>query len=66
MKHFPVDQILDDAKWEALPEQTPSDDGIPHATHRGELTIAGKKLVLFQLSDGRRVIEGKSLEAFFA
>lgn len=64
MNHFPVDQVLDDAKWQVLAEQTPSEDGTPHATHRGELTIAGKKLVLFQLSDGRRVIEAKSLGEF--
>ena len=60
--YSPADRLLDAVSWKPLPQPTEDQvDGTPYATHDGWLNIGAIKLKCFQLSDGRRVIEEKSL-----
>lgn len=64
----PVERALDLVAWEELPlpgdgnAATPPRDGIPYATHTGELTLAGVTIRAFRLSDGRRIFDKGDLE----
>lgn len=40
-------------------------DSLPYVTHEGELDIAGIKLRVYLLSDGRRVTKKEDLARFF-
>lgn len=63
----PIDTVLDGLTWVLLPELEPEErEGrIPYATHEGRLVIGNAELRVFQLNDGRRVIESSDLERFF-
>lgn len=66
-KKTPIDLALDQLEMEPLeklaaPEEL--EDGLPYATHRGVLKIAGAEFEVFQLSNGQRVISKESLEKF--
>lgn len=39
---------------------------LPHATSESEITIAGLRLRVYQLSDGRRIINADDFVAFMA
>lgn len=39
-------------------------DGVPYATHRGIIKIAGLELECFQLSTGDRIVTEESIVAF--
>lgn len=60
----PIDKMLDKIEWEPLEGEAVEGD-LPHATHSGILDLGGMKLRVFQLSDGKRVIEENDLIAFF-
>lgn len=61
----PMEVLLDGVTWESLPEPPEPPSGlfsaVPVATHRGELMLAGIKLRVFRLSDGRRVVDQGSI-----
>lgn len=62
----PIDRMLDGLDWTALPwEQQPEDPAIPYATYSGVLVLGDTSLRVYQLSDGRRIIEAGDLAAFF-
>ena len=58
---------LDDLPLEPVPPPPGGDGpgGLPYVTHAGTLRVAGHELRVYQLSDGRRVIDGADLERFF-
>jgi hypothetical protein len=61
----PLDAMLDALDWtkvEYAPE-TPV-DGLPRVTHEGVLEIAGLRLNVVMLDDGRRVIPAEDMERF--
>lgn len=64
MSKQPIERLLDEADWTPLNGQVP-DDGMPYATHKGVLKIYDISLTVYQLSDGRRVIDEQSLAALF-
>lgn len=67
MSREPVDKLLDAVDWQPLIGPAPQDhDGIPWATHRGIFEIAGLKLRVYQLSDGRRIIDADDLHDFLS
>lgn len=59
-----ADHIFDATQWTALPPKAPDPSGFPHATHSGELRIGDAVLRCYQLSDGRRVIDGDDVVRF--
>lgn len=66
MPNDAIDRLLDAVAWEAVDPPPAADDGLPCATHEGRLSIGGVELMVYQLSDGRRVIEQDALLAFLA
>lgn len=58
-------ELMQAAKWELLPPQQDSGDGIPHATHHGTLTIMGCELECYRLSNGQNIFTEESLLKFF-
>lgn len=58
----PLDTLLDRVDWQPLPTETDNGDGLPHATHKGVLTIGAVKLECYVLNDGRRVFMGDTIE----
>lgn len=63
----PIEMTLDGLQWrEVAPEIEPSiDNGLPHVTHEGLLTIGDVSLRCYQLSDGSRVFDADDAAAFF-
>jgi hypothetical protein len=62
----PIEVMLDRLQWEEIPfNHNNMDESIPYATHSGILKIAQFELKVFQLSNGKRVINADDLEAFF-
>lgn len=59
-----IDAMLDQVEWKALP-WTPEDSELPTATHGGFLQLGECKLRVYQLNDGRRVIDAEDIYAFF-
>ncbi len=57
----PVDVMLDAIEWQEISPDgepaRPENDGIPIATHQGELDFLGMKIKVFQLEDGRRLLD---------
>jgi len=60
----PVEALLDKVEWEKLPDQASGE--IPHATHKGILKIGDRRLKVYQLSDGNRIIDETDLFDFFS
>jgi hypothetical protein len=56
---LPIEHLFDQVEWEVLPLMGGTD--VPVATHRGVLHLGALELVVYQLSDGRRVISEESL-----
>lgn len=61
----PVDLLLDGVDWQPLPAVDGIDASEPWATHKGVLRIGDIDLIVYTLSDGRRLIEAESMERFF-
>jgi hypothetical protein len=64
----PIDRLLDTVEWKELPSagQRMRERGLPIATHEGVLRIGdGIELRCYQLDDGRRIFDGKDVEALF-
>lgn len=59
-----IDMMLENATWTRI-EAPPITDGSVYATHSGVLTIGELTLRCWQLSDGRRVIDGQSMAELF-
>jgi len=57
--------IFNNVKWDLLPPQEESGDGIPYATHEGILEIVGKKLRCYRLSNGQAVIHADDMRELF-
>jgi hypothetical protein len=57
--------MMDGVAWRVCEGETPADDGIPYATHEGELDIMGIKLKCYQLNDGRRVFDADAVNELF-
>jgi hypothetical protein len=55
--------MLDGLEWREL-KGTPEGD-LPYATHEGILAIGEYKMRVYQLNDGRRVINGEDIAGFF-
>lgn len=68
-KH-PIDRLFDRIAWEALPStKGDTESELPWATHCGILAFPGLngetvELLVYQLSDGNRVIDAESMEVF--
>lgn len=60
-----MDAMLDQVAWEPVPAGCVQPDDLPYATHRGVLLVGAFPMVCYQLSDGQRVIDQASVEAFF-
>lgn len=60
----PINMMLEGATWTPITDQ-PAMSGALHATHSGVLTIEGLTVKCWQLSDGRRVIDGQSMAQLF-
>jgi hypothetical protein len=62
----PVEQMLDTVEWVATNnEQSQGNDGLPHATHEGVLSIGGMRLRCYRLSDGMAVFDADDVKKFF-
>jgi len=60
-----IAKLLDEVKWEAIPEPTYMNPGELYATHFGHIEINGLSLRVHQLSDGTRVITTESIAKLF-
>jgi hypothetical protein len=58
----PDESILDGVQWVET-GLTPSADGLPYATHSGELDILGSKLRCYRLSNGQSVFDADDIAA---
>lgn len=61
----PMDALLDMLEWEAVPPPAEPDPDIPYATHTGVLSFDGVELRVYQLNDGRRLLDGEDMQKFF-
>ena len=63
----PIDIMMNEVAWEPVKYDTPQveRDGIPYVTHTGILKIGEFEFHVHNLSNGKRVINGKDLEDFF-
>lgn len=52
-----ADRLLDSVVWEPTGADGANADGLPYATHSGVLTLGELELRVYQLSDGRRIID---------
>lgn len=60
----PVERLV--AELQMIPVPSVQDpDGLPVATHEGTLTIGDVSLKVWQLSNGRRVIDSGDLQRLF-
>lgn len=60
----PVETMLSQIQWR--PMEAPTTTGVlPYATHEGILTIGDASLRVFQLSDGKRIIDADDMAEFF-
>ena len=48
-----------------VPGGFPGADGLPTVTHAGVFVVGGHGLKVYQLSDGRRVIDADDVHRFF-
>lgn len=50
-----------------VPCDPPADtsSGLPYATHAGAIVIGSKRIRVYQLNTGERIINAEDLEAFF-
>jgi hypothetical protein len=61
----PVEMLLAGVSWEAVPDPAEChNDGIPYATHRGVLELAGQSLRCYRLSNGLAVFDADDLRCF--
>lgn len=62
----PVEQMMEQVEWEPIVrDEAFYDDGTPFATHTGVLWIGACAMVCHQLNTGVRVIDERSMAAFF-
>jgi hypothetical protein len=66
----PIEVLMDQVEWHEIPSnaQIKTFEGgkeVPVATHEGTLNIGKFKFKVYQLSDGRRVIDEKDIKDFF-
>ncbi len=61
----PFDRLLDSLEWKSLLDIAQEADDLPHATHEAILDIMGRRLRVYQLSNGQRVIHAGDFESFF-
>jgi hypothetical protein len=64
MSRAPIDAVLDTVERQATGAQ-PDGSDLPHATHSGVLTLFGKTLRCYRLSDGRAVFDADDFRDFF-
>lgn len=66
MPKTPIDLMLNDLVWEAVPcdPDRPTTD-VPYATHSGVLTLFDKQLRCYRLNTGETVFDADDLIAFF-
>lgn len=60
------DTMMNSVTWRKLELQGPRDDGIPRATHAGEMQLFGITLRCFRLEDGRAIIASEDIEALMS
>lgn len=60
----PADKLMDMVEWKEIPHGERV-DGVPVATHEGLLRIGACELRVFQLDDGRRIIDADDVAEFF-
>lgn len=63
---IPMDVMLDQVEWEALPLPESGEPEGLYATHQGVLRIGVFELDVAQLSNGQRVITEESMHRFMA
>lgn len=68
MSETPADRLLADVVMHELPalSKAKREVGIPWATHRGTFTIGEISLTVYQLSDGRRILDADDVARVFA
>ena len=64
MAKYPIDILLDGVDWKPI-DTAKSNEGLPYATHAGIFKIGDCSLRVYQLNDGRRVIEESDIIKFF-
>jgi hypothetical protein len=57
--------MMDDVVWHEIPAAKDAGDGLPYATHEGELRFGGFSIRCFTLNDGRRLLDADQVNAFF-
>lgn len=58
--------LLDAVEWTPGERPTDCNPELPWATHNGVLRLGGFELRVYQLSDGRRVIDADDMNTFFS
>ena len=61
----PVGDALSRLPLAPIPTPSPENSDGLTVTHAGVIVVGGHELRVYQLSDGRRVIDGDDLERFF-
>lgn len=65
MPKQPIDIMLDAIDFTPIERTEDPAPGVLYATHEGILRIQGFDFKVYQLSDGRRVIDADDVEHFF-
>lgn len=64
-----MEKLLDEVAWKTVEyrEIHPSEisDVIPHVTHEGVLDFGDAKFIVYQLSNGMRIIDAEDLNQYF-
>lgn len=60
----PIEQMMDAVDWKPC-EAPGTDPGIPYATHKGEMHIAGLRLRCYRLNTGQAIIDADDVNNFF-
>jgi len=61
----PIDMLLDQIGWTEIPSEGNAGSDLPFATHKGLWHLGEATLRVYQLNDGRRIIDCDDLDALF-
>ncbi len=64
-KDTPMNRLLDQVEYKEVPRAENQENDLPYVTHEGKLTLFGKELTVYVLSNGQRIIPEESLINFF-
>lgn len=61
MAETPMDQVMKTVAWRVVPPPANNPDGLPYATHEGELEFVGVTMKAYALSNGERIFTEESV-----